>query len=165
MLNRSFENFLESRYYNELYKAVDGYINRNRSDIPVMSHTITDPNYKKLGDFSIRKVMSRKIQDEFIVSNLQVIANLEIKGYTKYGYESDSSNIWLRIKWNNRGKKSTVWRCISRVEKKKSGIDCPARTIREEDLHAAVVTAINDAWARRDKVIPALKENLRAFFL
>ena len=98
MLNRSFENFLESRYYNELYKAVDGYINRNRSDIPVMSHTITDPNYKKLGDFSIRKVMSRKIQDEFIVSNLQVIANLEIKGYTKYGYESDSSNIWLRIK-------------------------------------------------------------------
>ena len=46
MLNRSFENFLESRYYNELYKAVDGYINRNRSDIPVMSHTITDPNYK-----------------------------------------------------------------------------------------------------------------------
>ena len=98
MLNRSFENFLESRYYNELYKAVDGYINRNRSDIPVMSYTITDPNYKKLDDFSIRKVMSRKIQDEFIVSNLQVIANLEIKGYTKYGYESDSSNFWLRIK-------------------------------------------------------------------
>ena len=74
-------------------------------------------------------------------------------------------DIYRRIKWNNRGKKSTVWRCVSRAEKKKSGIDCPARTIREEDLHAAVVTAINDTWARRDKVIPALKENLRAFFL
>lgn len=45
--------------------------------------------------------------------------------------------------------------------KKSSGIDCPARTIREEDLQAAVVTAINDAWARKDTVLPALKENIR----
>ena len=80
-------------------------------------------------------------------------------------YALSSLDTYRRIKWNNRGKKSTVWRCVSRAEKKKSGIDCPARTIREEDLHAAVVTAINDTWARRDKVIPALKENLRAFFL
>ena len=57
--------------------------------------------------------------------------------------------------------KSTVWRCVSRVLKKSSGIDCPARTIREEDLQAAVVTAINDAWARKDAVLPVLKENIR----
>ena len=54
-------------------------------------------------------------------------------------------DIYRRIKWNNRGCKSTVWRCVSRVLKKDSGIDCPARTLREEDLHAAVLTAINDA--------------------
>lgn len=70
-------------------------------------------------------------------------------------------DIYRRIKWNNRGCKSTVWRCVSRVLKKSSGIDCPARTIREEDLQAAVVTAINDAWARKDIVLPALKENIR----
>ena len=52
----------------------------------------------KLDDFSIKKVLSRKVQDKFIISDLQVIANLEIKGDTKYGYESDSSNIWLRVK-------------------------------------------------------------------
>ena len=51
-----------------------------------------------------------------------------------------------RIVWNNRGSKSAVWRCISRVQKKKSGIDCPARTVREKDLHEAVVIAVNDAW-------------------
>ena len=71
-------------------------------------------------------------------------------------------DIFRRIKWNNRGCKSTVWRCVSRVLKKSSGIDCPARTIREEDLQAAVVTAINDAWARKDTVLPALKENIRS---
>ena len=70
-------------------------------------------------------------------------------------------DIYRRIKWNNRGCKSTVWRCVSRVLKKSSGIECPARTIREEDLQAAVVTAINDAWARKDTVLPALKENIR----
>ena len=43
--------------------------------------------------------------------------------------------------------------------KEKSGIDCPARTIRQEDLQAVVVTAITDAWSRKDAVLPALKEN------
>ena len=71
-------------------------------------------------------------------------------------------DIYRRIKWNNRGCKSTVWRCVSRVEKKRSGIDCPARTIHEEDLQAAVVTAVNDAWARKDTVLPALKANVQA---
>ena len=71
-------------------------------------------------------------------------------------------DIFRRIKWNNRGCKSTVWRCVSRVLKKSSGIDCPARTIHEEDLQNAVVTAVNDAWARRDVVIPVLQENIRA---
>ena len=46
--------------------------------------------------------------------------------------------------------------------KKRSGIDCPARTIREEDLQAAVVAALNDTWARKGKVIAALKENVRS---
>lgn len=71
-------------------------------------------------------------------------------------------DIYRRIKWNNRGCKSTVWRCVSRVLKKDSGIDCPARTLREEDLHAAVLTAINDAWSRKADIIPALKENIKA---
>lgn len=70
-------------------------------------------------------------------------------------------DIYRRVKWNNRGKKSTVWRCVSRVLKKRSGIDCPSRTITEEDLQAAVVTAVNDAWARKGVVIQALKGNVR----
>ena len=70
-------------------------------------------------------------------------------------------DIFRRVKWNNRGCKSTVWRCVSRVLKKSSGIDCPARTIREEELHAAVVTAINDAWSQKDSILPVLQENIR----
>lgn len=71
-------------------------------------------------------------------------------------------DIFRRVKWNNRGCKSTVWRCVSRVLKKSSGIDCPARTIREEVLQAAVVTAVNDAWSRKDAILPELRENIRS---
>lgn len=71
-------------------------------------------------------------------------------------------DIYRRIKWNNRGCKSTVWRCVSRVLKKSSGIDCPARTIREEDLHGGVITAVNDVWKRREIVMPKLKQNVEA---
>lgn len=70
-------------------------------------------------------------------------------------------DIFRRVKWNNRGCKSTVWRCVSRVLKKSSGIDCPARTIREEELHVAVVTSINDAWSQKDSILPVLQENIR----
>ena len=71
-------------------------------------------------------------------------------------------DIYRRIKWNNRGCKSTVWRCVSRVLKKSSGIDCPARTIKEEVLQAAVVTAVNDAWSRKESILPELRENIRS---
>lgn len=70
-------------------------------------------------------------------------------------------DIYRRIKWNNRGCKSTVWRCVSRVQKKHSEVDCPARTLHEEDLQDAVLTAINDAWSSREAVIPVLQENVR----
>lgn len=59
-------------------------------------------------------------------------------------------DIYRRVKWNNRGCKSTVWRCVSRVLKGKMDFDCPARTVKEEVLQVAIVTAVNDAYARKN---------------
>ena len=97
MAFNSFEKLLQSNYYNDIFKAVDNYIYHHRSYISVKSHTVEDPNFKKLDDFAIKKVLSRKVRDGIIVSELQVIASLEIKGQTKYGYEIDSANLWLRM--------------------------------------------------------------------
>lgn len=66
-------------------------------------------------------------------------------------------------KWNNRRCKSTVWWCVSRILKKSSGIDCPARAIREEELHTAVVTAINDTWTQKDRILPILQKTSERF--
>ena len=69
-------------------------------------------------------------------------------------------DIFRRIKWNNRGCKSTVWRCASRVEK--DGPDCPARTVREEHIHGVVVKAINEAFREKEDIKPLLQENIKS---
>lgn len=69
-------------------------------------------------------------------------------------------DIFRRIKWNNRGCKSTVWRCVSRVEK--DGPDCPARTVHEKLLHEVVIKAINEAFREREAILPLLRENIES---
>ena len=69
-------------------------------------------------------------------------------------------DIFRRIKWNNRGCKSTVWRCVSTVEK--DGPDCPARTVHEELLHEVVIKAINEAFKEREAILPFLRENIES---
>lgn len=50
-------------------------------------------------------------------------------------------DIYRCISWNNRGKRSNVWRCCTRVE---HGLDaCDAPAIGEEELQQATVKAIN----------------------
>ena len=71
-------------------------------------------------------------------------------------------DIYRRVKWNNRGCKSTVWRCVSRVLKGKMDFDCPARTVKEEVLQGAIVTAVNDAYARKNVVMALLKQNIES---
>ena len=70
-------------------------------------------------------------------------------------------DIYRRVKWNNRGCKSTVWRCVSRGLKGQMDFDCPARTVKEEVLQGAIVTAVNDAYSGRDTVISLLKKNIQ----
>lgn len=71
-------------------------------------------------------------------------------------------DIFRRIKWNNNGCKSIVWRCVSRALKKSSDVDCSASTIRESDLQSAVVTAVNDALYKKDSILPELKRNIKS---
>lgn len=72
-------------------------------------------------------------------------------------YCAHCGDIYRRTHWQIRGEKHVVWRCISRIDKRKNNIDCPSRTIYEKDLHAAVVTAFNQLIKRKDELIPGMK--------
>ena len=64
-------------------------------------------------------------------------------------YCAHCGDIYRRTQWWIRGEKIPVWRCISRIEKRKANVDCPSRTIYEKDMHATVVTAFNQLIAQR----------------
>lgn len=69
-------------------------------------------------------------------------------------------DIYRRIKWNNRGRKSAVWRCACRVQE--GPVGCTARTLAEETLQEAVVMAINETFNEKDEVLAILRENIQS---
>lgn len=68
--------------------------------------------------------------------------------------------IFRRIHWNNRGCKSIVWRCISRLEP--TGLECHARTVNELDLQEAVIAALNELLGDREGYQKQLQQNIAA---
>ena len=68
--------------------------------------------------------------------------------------------IFRRVHWNNRGKKSIVWRCVSRLEN--TGLFCDARTVPESTLEQVTVTAINEVLGGKDDFLSILEKNITA---
>lgn len=65
---------------------------------------------------------------------------------------------YRRIHWYNRGKKSVVWRCISRLEN--TGLFCDARTVPESQIEQILVTAINKTLCDKDSFLATLQNNI-----
>ena len=65
---------------------------------------------------------------------------------------------YRRIHWNNRGKKSVVWRCISRLEN--TGQFCDARTVQESQIEQVLINAINQTLCNKDSFLATLQNNI-----
>lgn len=106
-----------------------------------------------------------QVQEEMLRrTNLHSGANRKKRVYSsKYALSSivycpKCGDIYRRIAWNNRGKRSFVWRCVSRVEHGPSRCDAP--TVGETELQQAVIKAINMALGGKDDMIVALEQNI-----
>ena len=75
-------------------------------------------------------------------------------------YCSKCSDIYRRVVWNNRGKKSVVWCCCTRMEQGLGA--CDADAIRESKLKNLVVRAINRVFGKKDSMNNALQRNVEA---
>lgn len=73
-------------------------------------------------------------------------------------YCGECGEIYRRVHWNNRGCKSIVWRCVSRLEEK--GADCCSPTVNEEALQNAVVKAINETLCCKNTFLSTLQDNI-----
>ena len=70
----------------------------------------------------------------------------------------ECDEMFRRIHWNNRGCKSIVWRCISRLEP--TGQECHARTVNETVLENVVVQAINTLLGDKPTYQAQLQQNI-----
>ena len=70
----------------------------------------------------------------------------------------ECGEMFRRIHWNNRGCKSIVWRCISRLEP--TGQECHARTVNEAVLENVVVQAINALLGDKSTYQAQLQQNI-----
>ena len=66
--------------------------------------------------------------------------------------------VFRRVHWNNRGKKSVVWSCVSRLEN--TGLFCDARTVLEGTIEQVLVTAINQTLCDKDSFLTTLRDNI-----
>ncbi|WP_373485860.1 SMP-30/gluconolactonase/LRE family protein [Acetobacterium malicum] len=66
--------------------------------------------------------------------------------------------VFRRVHWNNRGKKSVVWRCVSRLEN--TGRFCDARTVPESQIELILVNAINQSLSQKNTFLATLQENI-----
>ena len=71
---------------------------------------------------------------------------------------SECGEMFRRIHWNNRGCKSIVWRCLSRLEP--TGEECHARTVNETILENVVVQAINTLLGDKSTFQAQLQQNI-----
>lgn len=77
--------------------------------------------------------------------------------FSKIVFCAECGEEFRRIHWNNRGNKSIVWRCLTRLEHKDQ---CRARTVSEETLISAFLDALNEMVGNSDDYLTRLKENL-----
>ena len=75
-------------------------------------------------------------------------------------YCGHCGDLFRRITWQKPEGKRIVWRCLSRIHKKKAAINCPARTLPEALLHDIVVQAVREMFLAHDDTMHVLAHNL-----
>lgn len=80
--------------------------------------------------------------------------------FSQIAFCGECGEMYRRIHWNNRGCKSIVWRCISRLEH--TDHVCRSRTVNELLLQEIVLKAINQTLGNKEKLIKTLQQNIAA---
>src|SRR5699024_1632635 len=69
----------------------------------------------------------------------------------------ECEDVFRRVHWNNRGYRSIVWRCVSRLERKTHL--CSAEIIREDEIHQAIIQPINEVLGNKDNYFNIFRRN------
>lgn len=129
---------------------------RNKGDVP---QYYVENNHEAI----IPKDLFMKVKEEMARRSNMMAGNKKRVYSSKYALSSivfcgKCGDIYRRLAWNNRGKRSIVWRCCTRVQHGPKA--CDAETILESELQGVTIKALNQVWETKDSIKEVLGKKL-----
>lgn len=93
----NFERYIETKYYNELYEAVNNYILSHKDSLGVYSYFVLEMSYIKLDDIHVKSVSFHKGEGNVLTFKAAVEADVILKGLGIRDYEADRQQVWFSV--------------------------------------------------------------------
>ena len=84
MSDRSFKEYIGSRFYDQFFNAIKSYVIKNRHSIELSSRTVSSADYAELSDFTIKSVGIDDREDMGIAFDVIVEAEVYVKEYHRH---------------------------------------------------------------------------------
>ena len=98
MADRSFKEYIGSRFYDQFFNAIKSYVIQNRNNIELSSRTVSSADYAELSDFKIKSVGIDDRDGMGIAFDVIVEAKVYIKEYHHHrDVIEDACFPWLTI--------------------------------------------------------------------
>ena len=94
---KSFEKYLESKYYNEMFKAIKNYMWSHKNSLGLYSYVVLDMSYIELDDIHVRGVSFHKGEGNVLSFKASVEADVILKGLGTRDYEADQQQVWFSV--------------------------------------------------------------------
>jgi hypothetical protein len=95
--DRSFKAYVASRFYNELYDAVSGYLEQNYSDLDVSSQLVRTIDSAELSDIEVKHVFIDDLPGMEIAFDVLLEAVFEISETDRHNDRHDEKTQWFKV--------------------------------------------------------------------
>ncbi len=95
--DRSFKDYVASRFYNELYDAVSGYLEQNYSDLDVSSQVVRTIDSAELSDIEVKHVFIDDLPGMEIAFDVLLEAVFEISETDRHNDRHDEKTQWFKV--------------------------------------------------------------------
>jgi len=137
MAQRSFQEYVTDRFYNEMFSAIAMFLEENRDHLSVTSHSVRHIDSTELLEIYVKKVYIEDLSDMRIGFDVLVEAEFAISEIDRHNDRYDEKRQWFRISCNGNLNKHLGDFCISSV------CEYDSRIKQNKPLDDALVPYIN----------------------
>lgn len=105
-----------------------------------------------LNKSAVTRKKNQKLKEKSKYSSKYILSDLMVCG--------ECGHVYRRQIWSKYGDKSAVWRCEDRLKQGKKSRCKNSPTLKEEQLHDAIMQAINNVVENSGEFIDAFRENV-----